>query len=114
MSDTTTDLQPIKLCDLAKIVADFYHVEPRNLSSKSRRSSFVRPRQVFMYLARHYTQRSLSEIGMHIGWRDHTTVLHGVRVIAECVSGQRPDDGRGEEVAYLEKKLRERQEVAAA
>ena len=34
-----------------------------------------------MYLARLLTGRSLSELGTYFGRRDHTTVLHSVRLI---------------------------------
>jgi chromosomal replication initiator protein len=33
-----------------------------------------------MYLARRLTQKSLQSIGAAFGGRDHTTVLHGIRV----------------------------------
>jgi chromosomal replication initiator protein len=34
-----------------------------------------------MYVAREMTGRSLPFIGKKIGGRDHTTILHGVRVV---------------------------------
>ncbi|MGE8473327.1 MAG: helix-turn-helix domain-containing protein, partial [Paraburkholderia hospita] len=36
-----------------------------------------------MYLAKELTQKSLPEIGELFGGRDHTTVLHAVRKIAD-------------------------------
>ena len=36
-----------------------------------------------MYLAKELTQKSLPEIGELFGGRDHTTVLHAVRKIAQ-------------------------------
>jgi chromosomal replication initiator protein len=33
-----------------------------------------------MYLARRLTQKSLQSIGTAFGGRDHTTVLHGIRI----------------------------------
>ncbi len=36
-----------------------------------------------MYIAKELTQKSLPEIGELFGGRDHTTVLHAVRKIAD-------------------------------
>ena len=43
----------------------------------------ARPRQVAMALSKELTNHSLPEIGDAFGGRDHTTVLHAVRKIAE-------------------------------
>ena len=51
--------------------------------SKQRPLHIVRPRQIAMYLAKELTQKSLPEIGKAFGGRDHTTVLHAVRKIAD-------------------------------
>lgn len=47
-------------------------------SSRSRQVS--QARGMAMYLARRLTQKSLQSIGAALGGRDHTTVLHGIRV----------------------------------
>jgi hypothetical protein len=51
------------------------------LVGPSRCRTVVEARGIAMYLARGLTGRSLYEIGHACGGRDHTTVLHGVRVI---------------------------------
>jgi chromosomal replication initiation ATPase DnaA len=51
--------------------------------SKKRPANIARPRQIAMYLAKELTQKSLPEIGELFGGRDHTTVLHAVRKIAD-------------------------------
>jgi chromosomal replication initiator protein len=43
----------------------------------------ARPRQVAMALAKELTQLSLPDIGDAFGGRDHTTVLHACRKIAD-------------------------------
>ena len=50
---------------------------------KRRNKSITMPRQVGMWLARRHTRFSLEEIGGYFGGRDHTTVLHACRKIAE-------------------------------
>jgi chromosomal replication initiation ATPase DnaA len=69
--------------DIARAVCDHFHVTMVDLVSKRRTARIVRPRQVVMFLARAHTTRSLPEIGRLLGDKDHTTVLHGVRSIAD-------------------------------
>ena len=54
-----------------------------DLLSKRRSRSVARPRQLAMALAKELTNHSLPEIGDAFGGRDHTTVLHACRKIAQ-------------------------------
>jgi chromosomal replication initiator protein len=63
----------------------------------------VLPRQVAMYLAKELTQKSLPEIGEAFGGRDHTTVLHAVRKIAEQ---RQHDTDLNHQIHVLEQTLR--------
>jgi chromosomal replication initiator protein len=69
--------------DIQRKIAEFYKLELRDFQSAGRARRIARPRQVAMYLAREITARSLPEIGKRFGGRDHTTVLHACRRIAE-------------------------------
>lgn len=71
---------------IQKTVADYYKIKVSDMYSKRRPSNIAAPRQVAMYLAKEMTQKSLPEIGELFGGRDHTTVLHAVRKIAEVRS----------------------------
>ncbi len=73
----------ISLENIQKTVADFYRVKVPELFSKKRTADLVKPRQIAMYFAKELTSLSLPEIGESFGGRDHTTVLHAVRKIAE-------------------------------
>jgi chromosomal replication initiator protein len=64
-------------------VADFYSIKVADMYSKKRPANIARPRQIAMFMAKELTQKSLPEIGELFGGRDHTTVLHAVRKIAE-------------------------------
>lgn len=64
-------------------VMRFYNVRLSDLQSKKRHKSIALPRQVCMYFARQKTRYSLEEIGGYFGGRDHTTVLHAIRTIAD-------------------------------
>jgi chromosomal replication initiation ATPase DnaA len=52
-----------------------------DLAGPSRRRTVALARAEAMYLARALTDRTLGRIGAGLGGRDHTTVLHGIRVI---------------------------------
>jgi chromosomal replication initiator protein len=51
--------------------------------SRRRSRNIARPRQMAMALTKELTEHSLPEIGDAFGGRDHTTVLHACRKIAE-------------------------------
>lgn len=80
----------ISLSNIQKTVADYYQLKLADLLSPRRTRSLARPRQVAMALAKELTEHSLPEIGEAFGGRDHTTVLHGCRVI----QGLRESDGK--------------------
>jgi chromosomal replication initiator protein len=69
--------------NIQKTVAEYYKVKVADLLSKRRSRSVARPRQMAMALSKELTNHSLPEIGDVFGGRDHTTVLHACRVIAE-------------------------------
>jgi chromosomal replication initiator protein len=73
----------------AELIRDFiarqFKVSIQDMQSRSRKKMITFPRQVSMYLARKYTEQGLAEIGKAFN-RDHSTVLHSVRVISEAIS----------------------------
>ena len=69
--------------NIQKTVVEYYKIRIGDLLSKSRRRSVTRPRQIAMSLAKELTTHSLPEIGDAFGGRDHTTVIHACRKIAE-------------------------------
>jgi chromosomal replication initiator protein len=73
----------ISVENIQKTVADFFNIKVADMYSKKRPANIARPRQIAMYLAKELTQKSLPEIGELFGGRDHTTVLHAVRKIAQ-------------------------------
>jgi len=66
-------------------VAKYYHVSVNDLKCKKRVKTIVVPRQIAMYLARELTDKSLPQIGMEFGGKDHTTVMHSCDKISELV-----------------------------
>lgn len=74
---------PVTLELVVGAVTRYFDVSLSSLQSKKRQRSIALPRQICMYLARQHTRYSLEEIGGYFGGRDHTTVLHAVRKVAE-------------------------------
>lgn len=79
----TVQNRQISVENIQKTCADFYNIKVADMYSKKRPANIARPRQIAMYLAKELTQKSLPEIGELFGGRDHTTVLHAVRKIAD-------------------------------
>ncbi|MDD2344159.1 MAG: chromosomal replication initiator protein DnaA [Tolumonas sp.] len=73
----------VTIDNIQKTVAEYYKIKVADLLSKRRSRSVARPRQLAMALAKELTNHSLPEIGDAFGGRDHTTVLHACRKIAE-------------------------------
>ena len=73
----------ITIDNIQKTVAEYYKIRVADLLSKRRNRSIARPRQVAMALAKELTNHSLPEIGDAFGGRDHTTIIHGCKKVAE-------------------------------
>ena len=73
----------VSIDNIQRTTAEYYKIKIADLLSKRRSRSIARPRQVAMALAKELTNHSLPEIGDAFGGRDHTTVLHACRKIAE-------------------------------
>ena len=72
--------------NIQKTVADFYKIKVADMFSKKRSRALARPRQIAMAIAKELTPMSLPDIGDAFGGRDHTTVLHACRKVAELRS----------------------------
>lgn len=62
-------------------VAEFYGIDEESIYEKTRRREVVRPRQIIMYLLREDFNISYPTIGVKLGGRDHTTVIHSCEKI---------------------------------
>jgi chromosomal replication initiator protein len=88
----------VSIENIQKTVAEYYKIRVSDLLSKRRSRSIARPRQVAMALAKELTSHSLPEIGEAFGGRDHTTVLHAARKVAEL---RQSDTGVDEDYGNL-------------
>ncbi|MCC6290662.1 chromosomal replication initiator protein DnaA [Candidatus Nomurabacteria bacterium] len=80
----------VSVKDVADIVANFYHINEKNLYEKTRKKEVVKPRQVIMYLLREDFNTSYPYIGQKLGGRDHTTVIHAYEKIKKDITNNEP------------------------
>ena len=73
----------VSIENIQKTVAEYYNIKLSDLLSKRRSRSITRPRQLAMALTKELTRHRLPEIGEAVNGRDHTTVLHAWKKIAE-------------------------------
>ena len=73
----------ITIEEIQRKVSEHFNIRLSDMIGPKRTRTIARPRQVAMYLAKQLTTRSLPEIGRRFGGRDHTTIMHGVRVIED-------------------------------
>lgn len=75
----------VTIHNIQKTVAEYYKIRIADMHAKTRSRQIARPRQIAMALAKELTPHSLPDIGDAFGGRDHTTVLHACRKVAELV-----------------------------
>ena len=67
--------------EIQKIVAKHFNISIDHIKSHSRKKTIVRARQTAMYFIRNYMKKSLSDISVAFGKKDHTTVLNSLRKV---------------------------------
>lgn len=73
----------ITIEEIQRKVSEHFSIRLSDMIGPKRTRTIARPRQIAMYLSKQLTTRSLPDIGRRFGGRDHTTIMHGVRVIEE-------------------------------
>ncbi len=68
---------------ILEMVADYYHIDTDDITSKKRNADIVLPRQVFMYLCREMTDVTLAYVATILDKKDHSTIIHGINKIDE-------------------------------
>lgn len=114
LGGTVADLEipsatAISLRRIIRAASRLHDVPITAVVGPSRHRSVVAARSLAMYLARKLTGRSLQAIGTACGGRDHTTVLHGVRV---CGTRLTRDHAFAADVAKLAADLLAREPAA--
>lgn len=81
--DVVAVKRQISLNDVLQATARFYQLSLDDILSKRRTKDVSYIRQLAIYLAREETQASWPEIGDAFGGRNHSTMVHGYKKVAE-------------------------------
>ena len=87
---------------IMEVVAEHFGISIEQILSKSRSNDVAKPRQIAVYLCKNMTDASLEAIGKVLGGRDHSTVVHGIKKVAEDVSA---DEAVAKTVETIKKKI---------
>jgi chromosomal replication initiator protein len=71
----------ISLDEIQRHVAEHFDIRVADMKSSRRPKSIAFPRQIAMYLTRLLTSCTLQEIGEAFGGKDHSTIIHGCRLV---------------------------------
>ncbi len=74
---------------IKKLVCQNFKISVRDIVSRSRKQSIVRPRQIAIFLARRYTDQPLQSIGKSFN-RQHATAIHAIGIIEREMKGSGP------------------------
>jgi chromosomal replication initiator protein len=74
--------------EIQRAVASYFGLDVLELTSAGRSARVTWPRQIAIHLIRELTDVSLHRIGQAFGGRNHTTVLHACKRVAERVAAQ--------------------------
>ena len=67
---------------IINIVCEYFKITPEQMALNTRKRQVVQARQVAMYLAKKYSSASLASIGQQCGKKDHATVHHACKTVA--------------------------------
>ena len=87
---------------LFNIIASYFNINVKDLSSPSRRQDFVYARSIATYLLKTKFNLSLNKIGTVLGGRDHATIAHAYEKIANSMES---DSNIKEDINNLTSKL---------
>ena len=77
------EAKEVVFADVLGAVCERMSINERAILSRTRSQDVVRARYMIVYLAKRLTDRTLAEIGNHIGHRSHSTVLHAYNSVLQ-------------------------------
>jgi len=77
----TTRPTNLSMDNIIRVVAENFGLTPNDLKGRKKSQNVVFARQLAMYIGREMTDYSTTEIGQDFGGKDHTTVMHSIKII---------------------------------
>ena len=93
----------ISSAQIENLLCTYFKIDADILRSKSRKSIYTYPRNIYMYLCRIYTQHTLEQIGATIN-RSHSTVLYASELIESKI---KKDNKLKHQIQFFKRKLDE-------
>ena len=88
--------------DVVRKVSEVSGIPEGGIVGQSRKKEIVEARQTAMFLCRSILDSSLSSVGVFFGGRDHTTVMHAIKMIEEKKAKKK---NIGENIAQITQEL---------
>lgn len=85
-----------------EVIASYFNINVKELSSVSRKQEYVYARNIAVYLLKNKFNLTLKKIGNALGGRDHATIAHSLEKIADLL---KTDVGVKQDVENLTEKL---------
>ena len=77
--------QEVSVEYIVNVVCNHLNIQTEEFYSKSKKREMVQARQLAMHFAKKYTKCSLSAIGQQCGGKDHATVIHALKTVANLL-----------------------------
>lgn len=85
---TTKSTRKVSYTQILKDVAEYFDIPVREIKSSKRDRDITLARHISMYLLKRILNLNLVKIATHLGRKDHTTVIHGIRKIEKTISDE--------------------------
>jgi chromosomal replication initiator protein len=77
--------QEVSVEYIVNVVCNHLNIPIEVFYSKSKKREMVQARQLAMHFAKKYTKCSLAAIGQQCGGKDHATVIHALKTVANLL-----------------------------
>lgn len=81
----SNSIQEVSVDYIVNVICNYQSISIEDFYSKSKKRELVQARQLAMYFAKKCTKLSLAEIGKQCGGKDHATVIHALKTIANLL-----------------------------
>ena len=89
------------MAGLHELYPKLFDIDIDTFNSSKRTRDVAQARQVAMYLAKQHTKSPLTVIGSSIGGRNHATVLHSCKAVADMIDTDKQFKAQMEEIEKL-------------